>query len=233
MPASTMRRRWTRRGSSSTTIFPAASVSARRCSRCTRTCCCARAGSSPGAAARTAARPVSAPLARQGRSRRRWRCACWTICWRAAARHFPPPRWQPRTTRRSNPMNPSLTDRLRGIIGGAIPRVESGVELRQATPVVGSLDAAALGRAAAVLGGTVVSRDEGVVIAVDRCYGPAAAHGHWKVGEIVDTLVEAEAALETLGRAWPSSRLEDGRPAPLASLLFLDLETTGLAGGAG
>ena len=141
-------------------------------------------------------------------------------------------------------MNPSLTDRLRGIVGGAVPRLDAGARVPPAPEMSGSLDQAGAGRAAFVLGGSVHIRPEGPVIAVDRRYRAADRHGRTRIGDIVQTIHDAESALDTLGRAWPSSRIPSGgKPsafaaatadkAGLPSLVFLDLETTGLAGGAG
>jgi hypothetical protein len=133
-------------------------------------------------------------------------------------------------------MSTSLSDRLRTIVGGAVPRV--AVEPCLATPGLrGSLDAAGISRTAAVLGGAVVTRAEGPVVVVDRHYAVATRHGRVGIGDIARTIDEAHNAFATLGRAWPTSRLRpdaarDALPAR-TTLLFLDLETTGLAGGAG
>jgi uncharacterized protein YprB with RNaseH-like and TPR domain len=78
-----------------------------------------------------------------------------------------------------------------------------------------------LTEAARLLAGTLVERVEGVAIVVDREYRPGMLHGGQKIGDIVSTI--RESGTSPLGV--PES--EDG------PLLFLDLETTGLAGGAG
>jgi uncharacterized protein YprB with RNaseH-like and TPR domain len=130
-------------------------------------------------------------------------------------------------------MGISLGDRLRGIVN--IPAVDPDA-LRSSRafdrPV---LD---LERTADILGGAIVKHAEGVVVVVDRHYAVGRSHGRVRIGDIVDTLRAGSEALDILQRAWPS------RNTPTCSadlqvrantprLLFLDLETTGLAGGAG
>jgi uncharacterized protein YprB with RNaseH-like and TPR domain len=95
-------------------------------------------------------------------------------------------------------------------------------------------------RTAEVLGGRVVERREGAVVVVDRHYSRDRSHGRKRIAEVVDALQEGHDALAALHRAWPS-RLADVRSgqasrhehAGIDRLLFLDIETTGLAGGAG
>jgi uncharacterized protein len=124
----------------------------------------------------------------------------------------------------------SLTDRLRGIIGGgAVPRlapelVSDGrlqVPSAPLRPAPAALGAAAMAQAAATLGGWVATSASGAVIVVDRQYASADVHGRVRVGDVLDTLLDAHEA-----RALLSPHLCD-------RLWFLDLETTGLAGGAG
>jgi uncharacterized protein YprB with RNaseH-like and TPR domain len=80
-----------------------------------------------------------------------------------------------------------------------------------------------------VLGGQWVESDEGAVLVVDRFYAADRRHGRWPIGAIVETLDGAEEPLQVLARAWPGRE-----PRPYTSnLCFLDVETTGLAGGAG
>jgi hypothetical protein len=123
------------------------------------------------------------------------------------------------------------------------------------------LSDATLARAAAVLGGSVVSTaGAGAAIVVDRYYAPSDRHGWVTVGEIADVLLEGKEALAILAAPASSRGLQtadcrlpgaDSRlPTPESSfpvgdsrlpapgsrqdpLWFLDLETTGLAGGAG
>ncbi len=149
-------------------------------------------------------------------------------------------------------MSSSLRDRLRGIVGGAVPRVAP--ELLEPQPATepwrpAAADPAGDGApedraeaAAAVLGGTVSLQAEGPVVVVDRHYAASDRHGRTAIGEIVETLLERTEALDLLARVWCTR--PPGAPAPgvmagaseeprSATLWFLDLETTGLAGGAG
>ena len=82
-------------------------------------------------------------------------------------------------------------------------------------------------RAALELGGALVEHSEGAVIVVDREYRADMLHGGAPIGEIVSTITDGDDALKLMARAWPSAHGIGGR------LLFLDLETTGLFGGAG
>ena len=81
--------------------------------------------------------------------------------------------------------------------------------------------------AAITLGGAVVEHADGAVIVVDREYRADMLHGRTPIGEIVSTIAEGDDALRLMAKAWPSAQGIGGR------LLFLDLETTGLFGGAG
>jgi uncharacterized protein YprB with RNaseH-like and TPR domain len=137
-------------------------------------------------------------------------------------------------------------DRLRDIVRNHRPPVpvvsrddrsrDDGVEIGRGSldaPVaIGAVDHTA---AAIALGGAVVERSDGVVIVVDREYTADMRHGHLPIGDIVSTINEGAAALRLMGRAWPSAAgISSGRSEdPLPRLLFLDLETTGLFGGAG
>jgi len=172
----------------------------------------------------------------------------------------------------------SLTDRLRGIVGGAVPRLSpellpsteesSGAGPERPVASVAGLREPAMARAADVLGGSVCAGASGAIILVDRHYGATDRHGRAAIGDITDTLLDLHDARALLARAWPTSasaranseradasvseptlhRASHSRREPLAtpdrsripdrgsrpdSLWFLDLETTGLAGGAG
>jgi len=96
----------------------------------------------------------------------------------------------------------------------------------------GSLDPPEYTRAALELGGALVEHADGVVIVVDREYRADTLHGRMPIGEIVSTISEGVDALSLMGKAWPSASgvVEAGLQ---TRLLFLDLETTGLFGGAG
>ncbi|MFA5909911.1 MAG: ribonuclease H-like domain-containing protein [Vicinamibacterales bacterium] len=135
----------------------------------------------------------------------------------------------------------STLDRLRGIVQGTRPSAVPVVapELEQSTSrsesdglshrLPATAEAAALrtSHAAGVLGGTVKDRAEGAVIIVDREYRAGDLHGRRRIGDLIDTIHEGQDALATMACAWPSAKGVGG------TLLFLDLETTGLFGGAG
>ena len=82
-------------------------------------------------------------------------------------------------------------------------------------------------RAAIILGGAVVERSEGAVIVVDREYRSGTMHGRLPIGDIASVIADGAEAMNVMAEAWPSAKGLSGR------LLFLDLETTGLFGGAG
>jgi hypothetical protein len=82
-------------------------------------------------------------------------------------------------------------------------------------------------QAALTLGGAVVERTEGAVIVVDREYRAGLLHGRIPIGDIVSVIHDGTDAMTLMAEAWPSAKGIGGR------LLFLDLETTGLFGGAG
>lgn len=77
------------------------------------------------------------------------------------------------------------------------------------------------------LGGDVLERDGGVAIVVDRFYPADHQHGLLRIGDVPGRALAAAPEIAMLG----------GVPEPLdrepRALLFVDLETTGLAGGAG
>jgi uncharacterized protein YprB with RNaseH-like and TPR domain len=134
-------------------------------------------------------------------------------------------------------MKPSLAERLRAVVGtapSAVPRVQLG----QRPPAEdGESSAARVGRAATVLGGQVHEAAGGRCIVVDRHYGPDDRHGRHAVASIVRTLQASCDGVATLGRAWPGTRGVVPSSGPLFQdldgLCVVDLETTGLAGGAG
>lgn len=147
-------------------------------------------------------------------------------------------------------MRPSLADRLREIVvprGGVspVPRVQPAAdEGAGAAPPLprARTSSAGLRAAAGALGGEWHEETDGPVIIVDRVYPPEARHGRLSIGEMVERLEAGAEALGVLGRAWPSAggflpRLErtaaSEEAGAVPALAFLDLETTGLAGGAG
>jgi len=119
----------------------------------------------------------------------------------------------------------NLGDRLRQVISGSVPRVAldaapAEVEIR------GVVDGPQL---ANVLGGEWVKTGDGAVLVVDRYYAADRRHGRVRIGDIVQAIEGGIAPLQVLARGWPGSN-----PRPYTSrLCFFDLETTGLAGGAG
>lgn len=127
----------------------------------------------------------------------------------------------------------STLDRLREIVK---PRLDGeGSRPRQdmtAEAVAFQTSANTIVNAAIELGGAVVERSEGAVIVVDREYRADMLHGRMPIGDIVSTVEDGVDALQLMARAWPAfaPRAAD---ALHGRLMFLDLETTGLFGGAG
>jgi uncharacterized protein YprB with RNaseH-like and TPR domain len=133
-------------------------------------------------------------------------------------------------------MKPSLVDRLRAAVGpaptAAVPRLQAPSSPAGAAVAWSDRVAAA----AALLGGEVHEADGGRCIVVERRYGAGDRHGRHPVTAIVQTLLTSVDGLAALGRAWPGPRPDDAGAAPAidpAGLCVVDLETTGLAGGAG
>jgi uncharacterized protein len=118
-------------------------------------------------------------------------------------------------------MNTSLTSRLRDLVGAGPRQSLARTEGAPATAT------RSLGRIAEALGGEVQELDGGTCILVDRSYEPETCHGHWRIGDCADVAEGHPAHARVLGGAGM-----DG-PAAVQSPLFFDLETTGLAGGAG
>ena len=138
----------------------------------------------------------------------------------------------------------TLTDRLRGIVGGgAVPRLAP--ELRSdgglapyvpLRPAAAPLAPDAMAAAAVVLGGCVTTSATGAIIVVDRHYAASEMYGRVRIGDVVETLLDAHdarALLATRPALDTSPDLRLPLPDTRQSLWFLDLETTGLAGGAG
>lgn len=157
-------------------------------------------------------------------------------------------------------LKPSLADRLRAVVStGAVPRVHpdaGGPPPVPSSPATPALDAATgadpagatpeapaaprvdrrLARAreaAARLGGVVDEHRDGLCIVVDRRYDADMRHGRVRVGDLVDTLRRAQDGLASLRRAWPAGTTGAADALPVDGLTVIDLETTGLAGGAG
>src|SRR5262245_63439252 len=129
----------------------------------------------------------------------------------------------------------SLGDRLRQVIKPAgAPHVapargadDSAVESRSVQVVRSPrIDGH---RVANVLAGQWIESANGSVVVVDRYYAADRAHGRQRIGPMIEALETGGDALQVLARAWPGRELRTYGP----RLCFFDLETTGLAGGAG
>jgi uncharacterized protein len=123
----------------------------------------------------------------------------------------------------------SLGERLRQVVGGSIPRLAPDAQRPGPDSVPVATGRADVDQVASVLGGYVERSQEGAVVVVDRYYGCECTHGRDRLGDIVETIQNGSPALGVLARAWPG---RDGVPCT-PRLCFFDLETTGLAGGAG
>jgi uncharacterized protein len=125
-------------------------------------------------------------------------------------------------------MRTSLADRLRGIVN--VP-----VLAPEAPPSIESADSrstarSAFSRTADILGGRLVERPEGAVVVIDRHYAVDRAHGRTRVADVIETLRAGSDALGVLQRAYGTA---PSQAVDRQQLMFLDIETTGLAGGAG
>jgi hypothetical protein len=129
----------------------------------------------------------------------------------------------------------SLNDRLRQVINpagaGALRRVsddDASGSARHDAPGVRPhrIDGH---RVAGVLAGRWIESDSGSVVVVDRYYAADRSHGRQRIGRIIEALEGNGDALQVLARAWPGREPRGYGP----RLCFFDLETTGLAGGAG
>ena len=121
----------------------------------------------------------------------------------------------------------SLADRLRGVIGpsGRLPDLEAhhgGPCARGVGPRDGSRHAI---DAAEVLDGAWCEAGAQRFVVIDRAYTPGHRHGNVTMAD----------ALPPTNGLWPRLSLLAGQDERIdaGSLLFIDLETTGLAGGAG
>ena len=125
----------------------------------------------------------------------------------------------------------SLGDRLRQVVTGTVPRVAPDAANAEIPPTLRLPMAPAvdLRRVADILAGQCVDTADGSVIVVDRYYTPDRSHGRERIGDVVETIAAGHEPLAALARAWPDrcASTYDTR------LCFFDLETTGLAGGAG
>jgi uncharacterized protein YprB with RNaseH-like and TPR domain len=119
-------------------------------------------------------------------------------------------------------------DRLRDIVrnhrASAVPVVSPQASVEAVALQASTTDHT---RAALELGGALVEHGDGAVIVVDREYRADMLHGRTPIGEITSTINDGADAMQLMAKAWPAANGIAGR------LLFLDLETTGLFGGAG
>jgi uncharacterized protein YprB with RNaseH-like and TPR domain len=129
----------------------------------------------------------------------------------------------------------SLGDRLRQVVGGSVPRVagdattdtsRNSERIERSLHRAGALDGQ---RLANMLAGQWIECGDGAAVVVDRYYTPDRRHGRERIGTVVDALEAGANALDVLRRAWPGRN----EAAYTSKLCFLDVETTGLAGGAG
>jgi uncharacterized protein YprB with RNaseH-like and TPR domain len=90
--------------------------------------------------------------------------------------------------------------------------------------------------AAFALGGRVHETPAGPCVVIEREYAPDHRHGRLRVGDCADHVQHAAPGFSILAAALPSAGLRDGSPPAPATdgeIVFLDIETTGLTGGAG
>src|SRR4051794_40550923 len=125
-----------------------------------------------------------------------------------------------------------LKSRLRSIVGSG-PAPSAPRELTY-EPDTGRYEASIdLDRVADVLGGRVIANPYGRALIIDRRYESDRFHGTRRVG---DCDVADGELLRLLDPGLPPRPCPDGAPAVDAHdgrTLFVDLETTGLSGGAG
>ena len=114
--------------------------------------------------------------------------------------------------------------RLREIVRGQGPRAPRELTYEPEGGGGGGVDPA---RVAAALGGRPIDTPAGPCLVVDRRYEADRRHGDVQVG---DCVVEDAASLALLDRLLPPP--PPGPPDP-SRVVFVDLETTGLSGGAG
>jgi uncharacterized protein YprB with RNaseH-like and TPR domain len=131
-----------------------------------------------------------------------------------------------------------LTSRLRAIVRSG-PQSPATRELSY-EPDVGRYESTLdLDRVGEMLGGIVVSTAFGRCLAVDRRYESDRWHGEIRIGDCDlragDGLAMLDPALEIRGRsgAPQGDFTESTRSETLSRTVFIDLETTGLSGGAG
>ncbi len=139
----------------------------------------------------------------------------------------------------------SLADRLRGVLGPAkAGHYNSGSVRLQADENAGGVRLQPdVADAAEILGGEWRESRGRKFLVVERKYSPGYRHGRVSIADCLppwprlDLLASggSERTRPTQGQGRPGPFGPQGRPGPFGpgKLLFLDLETTGLAGGAG
>jgi uncharacterized protein YprB with RNaseH-like and TPR domain len=125
-------------------------------------------------------------------------------------------------------MTMSLESRLREIIRQGAHGARGAQGAQGAQGAEGGQSAASrLSQAADVFDGDIVQTSSGACVVVDRFYPADHCHGLVRIGDVPGRALAAQEELSLIG----------GEPEPLdrepRALLFVDLETTGLAGGAG
>jgi hypothetical protein len=114
-----------------------------------------------------------------------------------------------------------LRDMLRATRGeGERPPNPAQPSAQDASPAGGSLASSA----ATALGGEIIETEAGPCVRVCRTYGADHRHGVIRIGDCSGDLQQDDAAL---------SMLFDSGTGQAAPLVFVDIETTGLSGGAG
>src|SRR5262245_9467116 len=127
-----------------------------------------------------------------------------------------------------------LGSRLRAIVRTGQPRRELTYE-----PDIGRYEAVMdLDRVGAVLGGRPIETPFGRCLAIDRRYEADRWHGEVRIGDCeisnVSGLRVLDPSLAPFGEAQGApSRCRGAGPEPEGRTIFIDLETTGLSGGAG
>lgn len=121
-----------------------------------------------------------------------------------------------------------LSSRLRAIVRTGPPRPARELTCE---PDTGGYD---LARVGAILGGRPAESAFGQCLVIDRRYESDRFHGAVRIG---DCKVEDSAGLDildpTLSRGHPRGQPSAGGSRALGRTIFIDLETTGLSGGAG
>ena len=121
-----------------------------------------------------------------------------------------------------------LRDILRPTRAGEPPAAGSGARTRPPSPDPREVGDTLASAAAGALGGEIVETDEGPCLHVRRTYAADYRHGRLRLGDCLVDLHEGAARVARLMGGAP-----DGFDAAAPALLFVDLETTGLSGGAG